>query len=121
MSDKRNVEKQKAVSSIKREWLIDLGLVLLYSVFLLCCFLLAIFHKDWGFWYGFVSTVLFSACIGYFHYNLNRTLKVFFLASILAIVLSFVPVAFLFQLPSRLMEISGSLYSQEVFWALIMH
>ena len=99
-----NVEKQKTVLSVLRKWLIDLGLVLLYTLFILGCIFLAVSHKDWGFWHSLVSVILFSACIGFIHHNINRTMKVFFLASILNVVLNF----------------AWMLYSDDVLWGLIL-
>jgi len=119
MSDGYLSEKKRLTLEKKSEWLVDSVLVCLYSIFMLGCFFLAIFYKEWGFWYALVLIMLFSFGIGFVHHNLNRTLKVFFLASILAIVLSFIPVAFLFHSTSSRLEINEELYSQERFWALV--
>ena len=101
------------------EWLIDLGLVYLYSLFILGCFFFSIFHKDWGLRISLVLTILISACIGFVHHDLKRTLTAFFVSSLLGIILSFIPVVFLFPSSAiRHMGISG-IYSQEQFWALI--
>lgn len=106
MINESTIEEEKEVHN-KHKWLIDSGSVCLYSLFMLSCFFSSIFHKDWG-WISFVLTMLISAGIAFVHCDLKRTLTIFFVSSLLGIILSFIPVVLL-----------GGIYSQEQFWALI--
>ena len=86
MSDKRNVEKQKVVSSVKRKWLINSGLVLFYTLFMLGSFLIGFAHRylaDMQKWSNIsvFLIILSSLCMGYILYDLKRTMVIFSLCS----------------------------------------
>ncbi len=92
MSDGWTVEKEKAVFRNKSRWLLDSGLVLLYALFLLGCFLIGFAHRDlsdmqkWSNISAFL-VILSSLCIGYILYDLKRTLVILSLGSMLGFAL----------------------------------
>jgi len=103
MSDGWTREKEKTAPRKRSEWLIDLGLVLLYTLFLLGCFLIGFAHRnlsDMQKWVNISAllVILSSPCIGYILYNLRRTVALFTICAFLGyIVISSVSVALYFH------------------------
>lgn len=100
------VERKKAILRRKREWLIDLGLVFIYSLFMVGCFFIFVLPKVWGevspiTWGDLISVLLVMLISPYISFVLNslkRTLMIFFLSSLLGFALtSAISVALLFH------------------------
>ncbi|MGD8505678.1 MAG: hypothetical protein PVF15_03330 [Candidatus Bathyarchaeota archaeon] len=91
MSDGWTREKRKTPPRTKREWLIDSGLVFVYSFFMTLCFFIFILPRVWGqsgpiTWGGVISVllvVLFSPYISFILKNFRRTIMIFFLSFLL--------------------------------------
>lgn len=96
---------KKAVSRRKSAWLLNLGLMFTYSLFIVGCFFIFILPIVWGsrptVWSGLASVflvMLISTCISYALYNLRRTLMIFLSSSLLGFFLtSAASVALLFH------------------------
>lgn len=106
MSNGWTVEKKKAPPRKKREWVADLGLVLLYSLFMTGCFFIFITPRVWAYpklssWVDLASiflVVLASPFVSFVLHNLRRTLLIFALSSLVGFGLASISsVAFLFR------------------------
>jgi len=101
MSDKWNAKKENTVPRNKSKWLINSGLVLFYTLFMLGCFLIGFAHRylgdmqKWSFISGFL-VIVGSLCIGYVLYDLRRTLAIFSICSFLGFALIYIASVALF-------------------------
>jgi len=72
----------------RKDWFVDLGLILLYSVFLTAGFWIGFAHvyrsevETWS-WVSGLLVLLVSPCISYLLYNIGRTIAIYVLSSIL--------------------------------------
>jgi hypothetical protein len=103
MSDGWTTEKKKTAPRKKSEWLIDSGLVFLYTLFMLGCFLIGFAHRNlgdmqkWSNISGFL-VIVGGLCIGYVLYDLRRTIAVLTICAFLGFaVISIVSVTLYFH------------------------
>jgi hypothetical protein len=88
-------------SRSRKDWFIDSGLVLLYSVFLTANFFIGfvhVYHDDlltWSWISGFL-VILVSPCISYLLNDFGRTIAIFFLSSFLGFALESITSVILF-------------------------
>jgi hypothetical protein len=105
MSDGWTREKEKTAPRKRNEWLIDLGLACIYSLFIMGCFFTLMRYRNNVILLAVLSSLSLACfCISYVLYDLERTLRILFFASFLVIVLSF----------------ALALYSEEIFWISIL-
>ncbi len=106
MSNGWTVERKESLPRKKSEWVADLCLVLLYSLFMTGCFFIFITPRVWAYpklmsWADLASiflVVLASPFVSFMLHNLRRTLLIFALSSLLGFGLaSILSVAFLFH------------------------
>jgi len=106
MSDGWTAGKEKTAPRKRSEWLIDSGLVFIYSLFIMACFFIFIVPRvlggvrstGWGDWISIFLVILISPCISFILHSLRRTVAIFFSSSLLGFVLtSATSVAFLFD------------------------
>jgi len=86
---KWTIEKEKTVLQ-KNKWLIDSGLVFLYSALMVSCFFILTSYGGWVLLFAVLSSLsLTILCISYVLSNLTRTLRILFFGSLLGFVLAF--------------------------------
>jgi len=73
-----------------KDWFIDSGLIILYSVFLTVCFFIGFAHvylndmRTW-IWISVLLVLLVSPCISYLLNDLGRTIAIYFSSSLLGV------------------------------------
>jgi hypothetical protein len=88
-------------SRSKKSWLVDSGIVLLYSFFLTTCFFIGFAHvylndmRTWSLISG-ILVILVSPCISYLLNDLGRTIAIYFLSSLLGVALESITSVILF-------------------------
>ena len=96
MSDGWTAEKEKTSPRKRSEWLIDSGLVFIYSLFITGCFFALMRYRNNVILLAVLSSLSLACfCISYVLYNLERTLKILFFASLLGCILASIVIAFI--------------------------
>jgi hypothetical protein len=100
MPDRWITKREKSSFRKKQSWLVNLGLVFVYSVFLTGCFFISVLYagiRGWG-WTSFVLVFLASALVDYVLNDFRRALLIFLASSLVgSALIYFTSDAFIFH------------------------